>query len=102
VDKTQKYTTRWKSGTTCVCVALDTTTGSIDYAKEPLQHWIAFEDGNCKSKPLGNISGKCINTNTQFSASSIGSAMIWLPGLCDLEDDFKDIVADVGKLIAEL
>jgi hypothetical protein len=90
---------KWKSTSTCACVAVDLKAVSIFTDHEPLQNVIAFSDGNCQ-KVLGPISAKrCLGTLDTFMDGAIESVMFWLPGVCDLKEALGDIVKDVEHVL---
>ncbi|KAF7866765.1 hypothetical protein EAF04_005607 [Stromatinia cepivora] len=97
-DNHDKYY-KWIGTSTCNCVAVDLKALSLYTDNEPLQHTIAFSDGNCQTT-LGTITKqRCVGTDSLFGDGDIGSVMFWLPGVCDVVEALKDIVDDVEKLL---
>ncbi|KAF7958108.1 hypothetical protein EAE96_003672 [Botrytis aclada] len=90
---------KWLGTETCKCFAVDLRALGLYTDTEPLQHTIAFSDGNCQ-KILGVINQeRCVGTDTLFGDGDIGSVMFWLPAVCDVYEAVKDILGDVATVL---
>ncbi|EDO01253.1 predicted protein [Sclerotinia sclerotiorum 1980 UF-70] len=90
---------KWIGASACNCIAVDLKALSLYTDNEPLQHTIAFSDGNCQTT-LGTITKqRCVGTDSLSGDGDIGSVMFWLPGICDVVEALKDIIHGVNKLL---
>ncbi|TGO67293.1 hypothetical protein BOTNAR_0045g00370 [Botryotinia narcissicola] len=90
---------KWLGTATCNCIAVDLRALSLYTDTEPLQHTIAFSDGNCQ-KILGVINQeRCVGTDTLFGDGDIGSVMFWLPAVCELVETVEYLWGDTTAII---
>ncbi|KAF7907092.1 uncharacterized protein EAF01_004679 [Botrytis porri] len=90
---------KWLGTATCNCIAVDLRALSLYTDTEPLQHTIAFSDGNCQKIPGIINKERCVGTDTLFGDGDIGSVMFCLPAVCDVFEAVKDILGDVATIL---
>ncbi|KAF7916888.1 hypothetical protein EAE99_009513 [Botrytis elliptica] len=90
---------KWLGTATCNCIAVDIRALSLYTDTEPLQHNIAFSDGNCQ-KILGVINKKrCVGTDNVFGDGDIGTVMFWLPAVSDVLEAVEYLWSDAAAVL---